>query len=126
MDVNSTITITDKVLAVAGIEREDLTLVIFLLVAFIIAYFAKLKHRCGNSVSCEKTDEAMKAIKSMSDKIDHLHSNAAASDVHMDSIKNSHALFDSNLADIKADMALLQGIIMGINSGAQNKRIIHD
>jgi phage shock protein A len=92
----------------------------------IIAYYAKLRHKCGDAISCQKANEALEAISSMSTKIDRLHGNAAASDAHMNSIRDSHSAFDSNLADIKADMALLQGIIMGINSGAQNKRIIHE
>ncbi len=125
MDINSTISFTDKVLGAVGIARADVVLVIFILVVSTIGYLIVARFKCGKTLSCERTEQALQALESMSKKVDHLHSTAVETRIHMNTLKDSHSIFDTNLADIKADMSLLQGIIMGINAGTQNRRIIH-
>ena len=127
MDINATIDLTDKALSFIGVSRADVVLLVFVIIISVLFWGWRVYEGCRKTLSCERTKRALDSIEIVSKKVDLIHEETIANSVRFNNIGSSHDSFDTAIVDIKSEIAMLRGILIGMGGGTNsNRRIIHD
>lgn len=126
MDVSKTVTIVDQILLYFGLAKSDLIILIVVMLVAGYAIFASYRYKCGNTLSCERLNKALIAIEKIGQDIDQVKTQHSENTGKLESHIIDGKSVTEALSELKSDMSLLRGILMGINPGSQNRRIIHE